>query len=81
VNPSIREALLVPGTLKRSDVESPCVVSAVKVTIPKFELWEFVKADVVEAPAELPDGEYELHFEGRRFKATKNAGHWNSEYT
>ena len=81
MNLSTREDVLISGTLKGQYFESPCMVRAVKLTIPKFELWEFVKADVVEAPVELPDGEYELHFEGRKFKATKNAGHWASQYT
>ena len=80
MNPSIREAGLISGTLKGWEFESPCMVRAIKVTIPKFKLWEFVQAEVVETPVELPAGVYELHFEGRKFKATKNAGHWLSQY-
>ena len=64
------------GILKSATLQSTCVVRAIKVTIPKLDVWEYVKADVHEAPAYLPDGRYELAFEGRRMKADKLAGSW-----
>jgi hypothetical protein len=79
LNPSIRESVTLAGTLKGQNMELPCTIEAVKVSLPKLDIWEYVKADVAEAPSTLPDGEYELFFEGRRMKAMKRAGCWVSD--
>jgi hypothetical protein len=73
VNPSIRESVLVLGVLQGADVDSSCVVRAVKVSIDGLE---YVKAEVAEAPAHLPDGHYDLIFEGRKMKVDRLSGSW-----
>jgi hypothetical protein len=76
VNPSIRESVLVLGVLQGTGVQSPCVVRAVKVSIPRLDVFEYVKAEVAEAPANLPEGNYELFFEGRRMQVHRAFGDW-----
>jgi len=52
------------------------VVRAVKVSIPKLDVFEYVKAEISEAPAHLPEGDYRLTFEGRNMKAKRVGGDW-----
>lgn len=76
MNPSIRESVLLLGVLHGADVESSCVVRAVRVSIPRLDVSEYVKAEIAEAPAHLPEGHYELTFEGRKMKVNRVAGDW-----
>ena len=79
VSVSVREAVLVPGVLKGMDLEAQCVVRAVKVSLPKLDVWEYVKADIAQAPSELPMGTYQVSFDGRKMKVSKTAQGWRSE--
>lgn len=76
MNPSIREAVLVYGVLRGVDIQSPCVVRAVKVSIPRLDVLEYVKAEIADAPADLPEGHYELLFEGRKMRVNRCSGDW-----
>jgi len=79
VSVSFREAVLVQGVLRGMNMEAQCVVRALKVSLPKLDVWEYVAADVVEAPNDLPTGAYEVAFEGRKVKVHKSARGWTSE--
>jgi len=59
--------------------EAHCTVRAVKVSLTNLDDWEYVSADVVQAPHELPTGDYEVLFEGRRLKVHKTERGWTSE--
>ena len=76
LNISMREFVMLAGTLSAKGIEASCTIRVVKVSIPNLEIWEYVKAEVVDAPPSLPDGNYELSFEGRRMRATKSEGVW-----
>jgi hypothetical protein len=78
VSVSVREAVLVQGVLRGMNLEAQCVVRAVKVSLPKLDVWEYVAADIVEAPNDLPAGAYEVSFEGRKVKVHKTAHGWTS---
>jgi hypothetical protein len=43
-------SLLIDGTIRWVDVQLPCTFRAVKVSIPKLDVWEYVKTDVAQAP-------------------------------
>jgi hypothetical protein len=73
VSISIREDVLVQGVLRGKEREAQCVVRAVKVSLPKLDVWEYVSADIYSAPSDLPDGVYDVSFEGRRMKVNKSA--------
>jgi hypothetical protein len=77
-NRSFREIVLLFGSLVRSGAVAYCIVRATKVTIPSLQDSEYVDAEVVLAPQELPDGQYELHFEGRNVQVGNNAGCWST---
>ena len=75
---SIREAVLLEGVLRGMDLEAPCTIRAVKVSLPQLDIWEYVAADVVRAPSDLPDGAYEVSFEGRKMRFRKTSQGWIS---
>jgi hypothetical protein len=77
-SPSIHETVLIPGTLNGMGHNSPCLIRAVKVSVPRLDIWEYVKAEVFEAPEELPRGTYEMNFEGRRVRTKKTFDGWSS---
>lgn len=76
-NQTIREIVLLSGTLAKSGTIANCIVRATKVTIPGLQDSEYVQADVALAPPHLPNGQYELHFERRRMPVSNNAGRWS----
>lgn len=76
LNPSYRETVLLSGNLAGQKYEGPCVVRAIKVSIPRLDICEYVGAEVAEASSELPDGPYQLTFAGRRMRAFNIAGDW-----
>jgi hypothetical protein len=39
---------------------------------------KWVRADIAHAPSELPDGAYNVSFEGRTMKVKKIAGKWEA---
>lgn len=77
---SIRESLQISGTICGPNVKKPCTLRVVRVSIPILDIWEYVSAEIEDAPTELPDGDYEVVFERRRFKARKTDGQWQSRY-
>jgi len=62
------------------ELEAECLVRAVKVSLPKLDIWEYIKADITQAPAELPLGAYSVSFDGRKMKVNKTAKGWTSEH-
>ena len=76
---SIREAVILDGVLRGMNLEARCAIRAVKVSLPKLDVWEYVAADVVQAPNDLPSGTYEVLFEGRKVRVHKTAHGWTSE--
>jgi hypothetical protein len=75
-NPSIRERVLLQGSLTKVGVVVTCIVRAIKVTIPNLGISEYVDAELAFAPPHLPDGQFELHFDGRILKLKNTAGKW-----
>lgn len=74
---SSREVVMLSGTLKGANHEAPCTVRAIKVSLPNLDIWEYVSAAIAQAPSELPDGAYNVSFEGRTMKVRKVAGNWH----
>jgi hypothetical protein len=68
---SIREAVLVQGVIEGINLQAPCTVRTIKVSVPKL-IWEYVAADMVQAPSSIPDGAYEVSFEGRKMRFQKD---------
>ena len=75
---SVREAVLVQGVLRGMNLEAQCTVRAVKISLPKSDAWEYVCVDITHAPADLPQGSYEVSFEDTRMVIDKTARGWAS---
>jgi hypothetical protein len=56
----------------------PCMVRAVKVSLANLDILKYVSADIIRAPSELPDGAYNVSFDGRTMKVKKIAGNWEA---
>jgi len=76
---SIREAVLVSGTLNGMNHQVPCMVRAVRVSVTRLDIFEYVSADIAQAPSNLPDGAYDVNFEGRTMNVKKISGNWYAE--
>jgi hypothetical protein len=55
---SNRETVMLAGRLSGMGNQAECTVSAVKVSLPRLNTWEYVKCDIHLAPESLPDGQY-----------------------
>jgi hypothetical protein len=67
---------MMAGRLRGMGYEAECAVSAVKVSLPQLDIWEYVRCDIHLAPENLPDGPYEVSFEGRAMQVKKLDGYW-----
>ncbi len=76
---SNRETVIAAGQLKGMGHEAACTVSAVKVSLPQLNISEYVKCDIHLAPQDLPDGPYQVTFEGRTMKVKKLGADWLDE--
>lgn len=68
------------GVLRGHGHLAPCRVVAVKVSLPDGGIEAYVKAEIVQAPGTLPDGDYDVSFEGRSFKVRKIGGNWEQSF-
>jgi hypothetical protein len=76
---SIREAVILDSVLRGTDSEARCKIRAVKISLPKLDDWEYVAADVVQAPNDLSPCSYEVSFKGRKVKVHKSESGCTSE--
>jgi hypothetical protein len=75
--------MLLQGNLKGFGVEAKCEVLARKLAIdaigmPLQRPYVYTDCSVIGAPAGLPDGEYNVYFDGHSFAAKSQRGHWFS---
>jgi len=76
---SMREAVITSGQLSGMGHETSCTISAIRISLPQLNISEFVKCDILLAPLDLPDGPYQVTFEGRTMKIKKLDGDWLNE--
>jgi hypothetical protein len=74
---------LLEGNLRGLGVEAKCEVLARKLAIdaigmPLQRPYIYADCSVIGAPAGLPDGEYNVYFDGHSFAAKSQRGHWFS---
>jgi len=73
---SHRETVILKGQLEGMGVLAECTVSAVKVSLPLLNIWEYVRCSIHKAPGSLPDGHYQVTFAGRTMDVKKLGGDW-----
>jgi hypothetical protein len=74
---SYRESLMLQGKLMGMGYDAPCTLSAVKVSLPQLNVLEYVRCEILDAPHDLPDGQYFVAFEGRMAGVRKMNGEWD----
>ena len=75
---SKREQVILNGVLKGMGRETPCTVLATKVSLPQLNVFEYIHCDIYRAQQDLPDGQYDVWFEGRKMQVKKEQGTWRS---
>ena len=70
---------MMTGRLKGMGREAECMVSAVKISLPHLNIWEYVRCDIHLAPEHLPDGRNEVTFEGKTMAVQLLDGYWVKE--
>ena len=73
---SHRETVMMTGRLKGMGRKAECTISAIKVSLPQLNIWEYVKCDIHLAPEDLPDGRYEVTFENKTMEVKLLDGFW-----
>jgi hypothetical protein len=73
---SRRESILVRGRLIGMGHNTPCLLNAIRLSLPELNVSEYVKCEVLQAPSGLPDGRYEAWFEDRNMEIRKFDGLW-----
>ena len=64
------------GLLKGMEREVECRVSAFEVALPDNDASEYALVRINDAPHDLPDGRYSLHFDSRAIPVQRHNGTW-----
>jgi hypothetical protein len=68
--------IVVNGRLKGMDRDIPCKVSGFQTNSPDDTVFAMTDLSLVDPPQDLPDGIYELDYEGSGERFTKHDGLW-----
>jgi hypothetical protein len=74
---SNRETVTLLAKLEGMGREAQCKVSAIKLSLPEFKIAEFVQCNILQAPHDLPDGEYLVSLGSRKMLVQKENGVWH----
>jgi hypothetical protein len=72
----MRSVVLIRGVLRGMGREAPCEMLAIQETQPETAQAVYFRCSVIDAPMELPDGDYTLAFNGHAVAARKEGGLW-----
>jgi hypothetical protein len=67
---------MLSGRLSGMGRDAECNVSAVKVSLPGTNAFEYANLGIHNEPADLPDGQYEVRFSGRTVPVQRHGGAW-----
>jgi hypothetical protein len=73
---SHREIKVMSGHLKGMGREAKCLVSAVQVSMPGTNVSHYAKCKIQNAPDDLPEGSYQVTFDGQTENVKKSNGFW-----
>jgi hypothetical protein len=77
----MRSVVLIRGLLKGMQREAPCEMLAILETQRDTGQAVYSRCSVIDAPMDLPDGDYTVAFDGYIVAARKEAGLWIPEDT
>ena len=72
----MRFAVLMKGILRGMGHEAPCELLATKTVVPEASRPVYSHCAIIEAPATLPDGDYEVEFSGEVAVTRLQPGYW-----
>jgi hypothetical protein len=67
---------MLAGRLRGMGREAECTLSAEKVSLPGTNMYEYAKLTILGEPKDLPDGQYEVTYDGRTQKVQRKFGAW-----
>ncbi len=72
----MRSVVLIHGLLKGMGREVPCEMLAMKESVSGTSSAVYSRCSVIDAPQDLPDGDYTVVFNGSIVSARKEGGLW-----
>jgi hypothetical protein len=75
----MRSVVLIQGLLRGMGRETPCEMLAIRESQSGKNLPVYTRCSVIEAPIDLPDGDYTVTFNVYSVSARKEAGLWIPE--
>lgn len=72
----MRFAVLSKGVLRGMGREAACELLATKTVVPEATQAIYSHCAIIEAPLDLPDGDYEVEFAGEVAIASRRGGSW-----
>jgi hypothetical protein len=74
---SQRESVMLEARLNGMGREFGCTISALRVSLPDTNAYSYARLMIFEAyEAAIPDGRYDLTFEGRTIPVERRNGTW-----
>ena len=74
--PFHRESVILLGSLHGLEREATCTVIAEKVSLPGTDMYEYARLLISGEPKDLPDGQYDLVYEGGTVPVQLRRGTW-----
>jgi hypothetical protein len=71
-----RESVMLAGRLNGMGREFECTISALKVPLPGAGDYEYARLIIFDAYEPIPDGPYDLTFDGRTVLVERQNGAW-----
>jgi len=72
----MRFAVLMKGVLRGMGHQAPCELLATKTVVPEASRPFYSHCAIIEAPSDLPDGDYEVEFSGEVAITRLQDGGW-----
>jgi hypothetical protein len=72
----MRFAVLMKGVLRGMGQQAPCELLATKTVVPEASRPIYSHCAIIEAPTDLPDGDYEVEFSGEVAITRLQGGGW-----
>jgi hypothetical protein len=73
-----REVVLLSGRLLGMGREASCSLNALRISLPGTIVSHFASFNIHQAPRDLPDGKYQVTFEGGTVPFEKRGSKWQA---
>lgn len=73
---SKREFAMLAGRLIGMNRDESCLIAATKVSLLGTDNFAYTRMSIQNAPGDMPEGQYTLHYDGRTEAMVKRDGEW-----